>query len=298
MWQTIINFFAAIIAFFMSLFNIMPGTVVEFKNISYGSHAAQVMDIYYPDKAANIKEELGAMVLIHGGGWTAGDKSNYASLCKEIANRGYIAATINYRMIQDKANAFDMLEDIDAAIGKLKDKTTADGITVKKIATYGDSAGGHLSMLYSFSHINGTDTEAPIPIAFCVGRVGPANFQTFVDSGMYTKNDMFGVLTNLTGKTIISDQTLEANMEFVKAVSPYWCVSEEIPPTLIAYGAKDDIVPILDGRTLRDKLATVEGISFDYFEFPNSGHGLDNKADATMAADFNNKILEYAEMYF
>ena len=41
-----------------------------------------------------------AVVLIHGGGWRSGDKRDYADQCRELASRGFVAATINYRLSQ------------------------------------------------------------------------------------------------------------------------------------------------------------------------------------------------------
>ena len=54
---------------------IQPDTseAIELKNISYGSDAKQIFDIYLPkDRTLDTK----VMLLIHGGGWTSGDKAD------------------------------------------------------------------------------------------------------------------------------------------------------------------------------------------------------------------------------
>ncbi len=61
---------------------------------------ALFLDLYEPDTAAtNWKRPV--MIAIHGGGFLFGDKSEMASLCREFAARGYVCASINYRLVPD-----------------------------------------------------------------------------------------------------------------------------------------------------------------------------------------------------
>ena len=41
------------------------------------------------------------MVFVHGGSWAIGDKSEWASHALEVAERGWVAASINYRRSGD-----------------------------------------------------------------------------------------------------------------------------------------------------------------------------------------------------
>jgi hypothetical protein len=55
------------------------------------------MDIYTPLCNTNVSP---LVLVIHGGGFIAGDKNevNITKICKNYAERGYVAASINYRL--------------------------------------------------------------------------------------------------------------------------------------------------------------------------------------------------------
>ena len=79
------------------------------RNLQFGSgevstpkltKRALFLDLYEPDTAA-IGWKRPIMVAIHGGGFLFGDKSEMTSLCREFAARGYVCASINYRLVPD-----------------------------------------------------------------------------------------------------------------------------------------------------------------------------------------------------
>lgn len=79
------------------------------RNLQFGSgevrtpkltKRALFLDLYEPDTAATgWKRPI--MIAIHGGGFLFGDKSEMTSLCREFAARGYVCASINYRLVPD-----------------------------------------------------------------------------------------------------------------------------------------------------------------------------------------------------
>jgi len=85
----------------MKIFNIFKRRewhleAVSFANYAYAKQSAkQKMDIYLPEN----KGDVNVVLNIHGGGWSSGDKSSEADLCKRSAELGYAAASINYRML-------------------------------------------------------------------------------------------------------------------------------------------------------------------------------------------------------
>ena len=64
------------------------------------SNRALFLDLYQPDTAATTWKRP-VMIAIHGGGFLFGDKTEMASLCREFAARGYVCASINYRLVPD-----------------------------------------------------------------------------------------------------------------------------------------------------------------------------------------------------
>lgn len=62
-----------------------PLKEVSQPNVSYGTDPKQAMDIYLP--AGRKASETPFLVLIHGGGWTSGDRSDFKSIVDTIKTR-------------------------------------------------------------------------------------------------------------------------------------------------------------------------------------------------------------------
>lgn len=79
------------------------------RNVQFGSGEVRqpsparrplLADIYQPD-TADSSWKRPVMIAIHGGGFLFGDKGEMTSLCRELASRGYICLSINYRLVPD-----------------------------------------------------------------------------------------------------------------------------------------------------------------------------------------------------
>ena len=58
------------------------------------------LDVYQPD-TDKMSWKRPAMIAIHGGGFLFGDKSEMTNICRELASRGYVCFSINYRLVPD-----------------------------------------------------------------------------------------------------------------------------------------------------------------------------------------------------
>lgn len=268
---------------------ILYSTPAKKTDLSYGASDAQKLDLYLP--RLRKAKCTAAVIYIHGGAWSGGDKAGYGAACKEKAKAGYAAATVNYRMIGEGATWKEMLDDITAAMELVKEKAAEQGITLEKAALTGDSAGGHLSMLYCFK--NGA--VSPIPIAFCASRCGPSDL---ADSGMIEnyrdKEEIYPIIGGLIGKPFDKDSYGEAT-EDLKAASPVTYVTPDAPPTIIAHGVKDDIVAYSQGTGVYDALLSA-GVACELVTYPNSGHGLSD--DPESSERYEELFEEYALKYF
>ncbi|MDR1630222.1 MAG: alpha/beta hydrolase, partial [Oscillospiraceae bacterium] len=239
--------------------------------------------------------EVGAFILIHGGGWSAGDKENQASQAKEMTQKGYVAAAINYRMFPQGAGYVEMLEDIGLAIAKLKEMTLADGISVSRVALIGGSAGGHLSLLYAYMHLNGTQNAPAIPVGFAVGRCAPVDFFDSYYTASPT-DDMVNSISDLIG-TPLTAENFEENRTLIESASPLYMATADAPPTILCYGGQDVTVPISNGLSMKAKLEELN-VTHSWFYYENSGHGLSGSLDPEVHAQYKNTLWEYAELYF
>lgn len=113
---------------------------VEYKNINGISLKA---DIYYPlDKS----KKYPGIAMIHGGGWISGSKENEKDMAQELASKGYVAIAVGYRL-SDVAKYPAAIEDVKSAIKFLKKNRGKYALNPKKMAIYGESAGGQIANL-------------------------------------------------------------------------------------------------------------------------------------------------------
>ncbi len=288
--------FAAILAFFMGIFGLLPYTTSA--NTAYAStSSAQKMDIYLPKEAKNSGEPTNAILMIHGGGWIGGDKSNYTAACRDYASRGFVTASINYRMfnnlkgINQDISFNDMLDDIDAAINKLYDVMVSEGITPNKLIILGASAGGHLTLLYAYTR----HETCKIPIGFIIDDVGPSDFTDYgyIEMSGQSVLPLISMLVQLN----ITEQDVLNQIQALAEFSPVYHVSPNVPPTIMRYGGKDELVPLSNGDKL-DAALSAAGVPHSYFIYANSGHGLENIADKP-GTDYavNQQYLKTVEAY-
>jgi acetyl esterase/lipase len=263
------------------------------KDLRYGLSSSQKLDLLFPDSPGS--GSLNVILFIHGGSWSGGDKSAFSSHIREMCKRGLIAASMNYRLLQEGVHIADMLEDVDAAITFLKGKAVGRGITVNKIILFGASAGAHLSLLYAYKN----HSVSPIPIGFVVGQSTPTDL---TDPNYYPSSGPgsgdFTRISALTGISVTKDNyATPASMDAIKAISPAFQVNSSVPPTLFAQGLQDIVVPPSNADTLKTAL-TAAGVVHELYIYPHSGHDLGDSRDQHITEEFlYPKIISYIGAY-
>jgi acetyl esterase/lipase len=124
----------------------VPDSVRAVKGITYvlrGDHALQ-LDLYLP--AQRKAGPVPGIVFVHGGGWRAGVRENFAPMAIRMAERGYAAATISYRL-SSEALYPAAVQDARAAVRWMRAHAGEYGIDPSRIAIGGGSAGGHIAAL-------------------------------------------------------------------------------------------------------------------------------------------------------
>ena len=154
----------------------------SYKDVSYGNDEQQKMDVYLP-LVRNSKTRM--MIIIHGGGWYQGDKSEFDSFVDEFQKRlpGYAFANVNYRLVKKGGNYFPTQEnDIKSAIEFLKNKSPEYNISTDYILL-GQSAGAQLALLQGYKH---SDIVQPKGIISFFGPVDLTFLYKNSDSAMST----------------------------------------------------------------------------------------------------------------
>ncbi|MFG6686462.1 alpha/beta hydrolase fold domain-containing protein [Mariniflexile sp. HNIBRBA6329] len=237
---------------------IIENTSIPYKeilNVSYGTDSKQVYDIYLPkDRNSNTK----VMILVHGGGWISGDKSDMEIL-KDLYKQDFpnlAIVSINYRLADQNNPPFPMqINDITAVINHLK-KNKENNVISDEFGFLGTSAGGHLALLWSYAF----DTQKNIKMV--AGIVSPTNFT----------DDAYINATNPELKLLLSIYGVNTSPEFLKEISPLHRANASSPPTILFNGGQDPLVPVTQGTGLRDQLNSL-GVINEFTLYPNAGHG-------------------------
>lgn len=285
MFDRIIAFFMAIINFFMGLFGLgqIGGEKFNcqtFFDMSYGTHERQVVDLCIPEEASG---DLGLVLFIHGGAWIAGDKESYSEGMNYGASElGVATAALNYRYISEDVDLLDVLDDIDAALAEIRKKGAEVGVNINRVLLTGDSAGGHLSLLYAYARKN----TAPVTPVAVISNSGPTDLY---DDNFYQNNA-------LGDETVISDlmskccgqrftfDTKDSARDALYSVSPIAYVSADSVPTVINHGNADTIVPFSNAQTL-DALLTQYGVEHVLNVYNGADHDLGKDDAAKDRAD-------------
>jgi acetyl esterase/lipase len=124
----------------------MPAGVKSKKDFVYNTIGTRELtaDIYYPAKKS--RKGYPAVVMIFGGGWRSGDKSQNVPMAQQLAAKGYVAMTIDYRL-STEAQYPAAVHDVKAAVRWLRANAKQFCIDQSKIATLGMSAGAQLASL-------------------------------------------------------------------------------------------------------------------------------------------------------
>lgn len=113
------------------------------KNISYctaGSHHL-MMDVFMPAKISGKKI---AVIIVHGGGWRSGDRSQHYPLAESLAHLGYICFTPEYRL-STEALFPAAVYDIKSAVRWVRANAAAYHVDTARIVIAGFSSGGELA---------------------------------------------------------------------------------------------------------------------------------------------------------
>jgi acetyl esterase/lipase len=211
------------------------------------------------------------VVLIHGGGWSGGDRSVYHHAMRVLAGQGYAAASIDYRLASAPRNVFPAaVADVRCAVRWLRSRADGYGIDPARIAALGHSAGAHLAaMLGTAAEVPGLDGECPLrdvspAVRAVVAVSGPHDIRT---AGALDPSQR-GMVENFLGVAP------EADRARALLASPAVHATAGGPPFLLIHGTADDVVPVRQSRSMRDTLHAA-GIPATLVELPGVGHGVD-----------------------
>lgn len=213
-------------------------------------------------------------IYIHGGAWMIGDKREQGfPLLYELARRGWVGVTINYRL-SPKATWPDHVVDCKRAIAWVREHIAEYGGDPGFIAVSGGSAGGHLAALVALTPGDAafqpgfeqadTSVDACVPIYGQYDMTVHGGGSTLRDRG---ELDMF---ERRIFKTRYADHP-----EVFEAASPIYRVHGDAPPFFVIHGRNDTLIPVADAREFVERLRDVSESPVLYAELPYTQHAFD-----------------------
>ena len=260
-------------------------------------------DVYAPKGAEN----LPAIVIIHGGGWSSNNEDIMRGLARELVKGGqYVVFSIDYRWINkldgdaDPNHMHELIEDVFGAIAHIQEHAAEYGADPTRIAVTGDSAGGHLS-------------ESAAVLSPYIG-----------DGGFGEQEGVYEFMPSYVPSDKSVDQVKDEIVSAIKVVAPsygpseasvfkmfleqtdqeYWDaispikhvpgVSERPLPHFIVRGTEDSIVPHEVVQSYVDVLKA-KGQRVNYIQVEGADHAFfDWKPDVGTRATFAKYGVPYA----
>ena len=131
------------------------------KSIPYVSYGVRelVLDIFSDDNKTGTTKP--GVIMIHGGGWRSDDRDLMYPLAGYLAEHGYIAVPVEYRL-SPEASYPAAVDDINSAVTWIREHGQNFGVDTSKIVILGCSAGGQLAGLIGLKYGTYSDTEEKI----------------------------------------------------------------------------------------------------------------------------------------
>ncbi len=209
-----------------------------------------------------------AVIVVHGGGWRSGERSDFPSWNAWLADEGYVVFDIDYHL-SPPPSWQDAPADVACAVGWVKDNAPRYGVNPERVALMGRSAGGHLALLTAYEE--GHAATAPGCAARDVRDTGVAAVAAFYPPTDLSRLSSMGYLPGMDRFLGGSPGTVPGRYRHLSPVSH---VDPGDPPTFLAYGGADRIVPPGQSKLFGERLREA-GVPHRLVKLPWANHTFD-----------------------
>lgn len=246
------------------------------KDVVYSASCgvALTLQILSQEHIGSVDAVQPCVVFIPGSAWMKQDVYSRVAVMSEFARLGYVVAIVEYTH-SGLASFPAPLKDVKAAIRYMRKNADKYGVDANNIFVWGDSSGGHLSLMSAFT--NGMPEFEPDvysdisdDVNACVAYYGVTDIRAIHGDPCSTST---GGADSPEGM-LMGKRDVESCPEESDAASPLSYVSADrsIPPVLIAVGTCDHIVPFSQSESLARKLED-EGRTYLYYVLKGADHG-------------------------
>ncbi len=219
-------------------------TISIHKGVAYADHDGVELrgDLYLPKAAAGVP----ALVAVHGGGWTQGDRGVFQHWGNYLAARGIALFSISYRLAAKTKTYPHAVHDVLAGVQFVRGKAGEFGIDPDRIGLLGASAGAHLATLAALGgnagkFANGYPQDAFASLSNGV-KVIVAVYGIYDVLAMWTAYQVQGGTQNNIQKFLGASPMENRQLYFDASPISYATFANNKIAVLLVTGTEDDLV--------------------------------------------------------
>lgn len=253
----------------------LAGRVSIQENVVFGTGGGRKLrcDVFTPPDDTTNRT---AILIVHGGGWMQGDRSQLKGYGVQLARYGYVCVTSEYRLSQE-AIWPAQIHDVNAALRWMRANATSLGVDANKICVLGNSAGGHLALMAAVQDpaFDGVGGNAGVSSA-CAAIVAiyPPTLLR-----VRSETDALGMLFGGRVARSVEDHA-----------SPLTHARATFPPTLLIHGNADVVVPVSASFEMYQALAKA-GAPVELHVYDGLPHAFD------AAPEFGHQITDLIALF-
>lgn len=223
------------------------GGVQVTRNLQYGTDEgrALLLDVDRPSGTRSLDPIL---ILIHGGGWTSGDKERYAPVSRALATEGYVVFNIDYTLAASRSPGYPrQVDEARTALSWVRKHAADYHGDTGRIAVAGGSAGGYLAAMLALRD----DTAGAAPVRAVVSLSGPLDLGALVADLRAATTSPSGtcqpvscaILQQATAslRSLLGCDPVQCSAQLVHAASPVSYVTSASPPFFLANGTQEPV---------------------------------------------------------
>ncbi|KQB39108.1 esterase [Flavobacterium sp. L1I52] len=240
--------------------------VVEKKNVVYATYGKRrmLLDVFSNKQK---KEKQTAIIIIHGGGWRSGNRTQHYPMAQKLASLGYVCFTPEYRL-STEALFPAAIYDVKAVIRWLRENAAKYNVDPNRIVALGFSAGGEMAAFM------GTTGNMPLFEGVVTNSDSQSQVNAVVDidgtlSFVHPEGGEGDDSKNISAGTYWFGYSKKEQPKLWEAASPLSYVSAQTPPFVFI---NSSVARMHAGRDDFRKVLDANGIYSEVHEFENSPH--------------------------